>query len=74
MLGYFGGAGAEARRAYRRFVLEWIGEGHRDEYYEAVEGRMFGDTKFVEDVKARLGERERPRVKIKPEAFVKKGL
>ena len=72
VLGYFGRREEEARRGYRRFVLDGIGQGHRDEYYEAVEGRILGGKEFVEEVKARIGEKGRPRLKIKPELLLKR--
>jgi len=71
VLRYFGRKEQEARRGYRRFVLEGIGLGHRDEFYEAVESRILGDKEFVEEVKTRVGEKGRPRFKIKPEILLK---
>ena len=68
VLAYFGSS--DGRNQYRKFVLEGIKEGHRAEYYEAAEGRILGDGKFVEEVKTKSGEKERPKLKIKPQAFV----
>jgi hypothetical protein len=69
VLAYFGRS--DARKEYRKFVLEGIKEGHRTEYYEAAGGRILGDGKFVEEVKTKSGEKERPKLKIKPQEFVK---
>lgn len=69
VLAHFGNSDSEARKHYRRFVLDGIGEGHRDEYYEAVEGRVLGGSEFVEKVKVKSGEKDRPKLKIKPQAF-----
>jgi putative transposase len=60
----------DGRNEYRKFVLEGIEEGHRAEYYEAAEGRILGDGKFVEEIKTKSGEKERPKLTIKPQAFV----
>jgi len=69
VLAYFGLNGG--RDGYRKFVLEGIEEGHRDEYYEAAEGRILGDGKFVEEIKTKSGEKEKPKITIKPQEFVK---
>ena len=68
VLAYFGSS--DGRNQYRKFVLEGIKEGHRAEYYEVAEARILGDGKFVEEVKTKLGETERPKLTIKPQAFV----
>jgi len=41
---------AEAVRRYRDFVLEGLGEGHRQDYYEVKEQRYLGDQEFIERV------------------------
>lgn len=41
---------AEAVRRYRNFVLEGLGEGHREEYYKVKEQRYLGDAEFIERV------------------------
>jgi hypothetical protein len=62
-----------AGNQYRKFVLEGIKEGHRPEYYEAAaEGRILGDGSFVEKVKSKAGEKERPKLKIKPQELVER--
>jgi hypothetical protein len=68
VLAYFGRS--DGRNQYRKFVLEGIKEGHRAEYYEAAEGRILGDGKFVEEIKTKSGEKEKPKLTIKPQAFV----
>lgn len=60
----------EARRLYRRFVLEGIGQGHKDEYYEVLEGRFLGDKDFAEEVKARAEGLGYVRMKIRPEVLL----
>lgn len=71
VLKQFGHTVAEARRLYRRFVLEGIGQGHREEYYEAMEGRILGEREFVEEVRARVGEKGRSRIRIKPQVYLR---
>jgi len=41
---------AEAVRRYREFILEGLGQGHREEYYEVKEQRYLGDEEFIERV------------------------
>lgn len=60
----------DGHNEYRKFVLEGIEEGHRAEYYEAAEGRILGDGKFVQEIKTKSGEREKPKLAIKPHEFV----
>lgn len=72
VLAHFSNSDSEARNHYRKFVLNGIGAGHRAEYYEAAQGRILGDTKFVQQVKAKSGEKDRPRLKIKALAFLER--
>lgn len=51
---------SEAVRRYRRFVLEGIAEGHREDLYAAKEQRYLGDEEFVEQI-SREVEKEKPR-------------
>ena len=44
---------SEARKLYRKYVLEALEEGHKEEYYEVVDGRFFGEREFVEEVRGR---------------------
>jgi len=62
---------SDARKLYRKFVLEAIGEGHREEYYEVLDGRFLGDREFAEDIKAKAETPGYVRIKIKSEAFLK---
>ena len=60
----------EARKLYRRFVLEGIGDGHKEEYYDVLEGRFLGDKEFAQEIKAKAEIPGYVRVKIKPEALL----
>ncbi len=60
-----------ARKLYRKFVLEAIGEGHRGEYYEVFDGRFLGDREFAEEIKAKAETAGYVRTKIRSEAFLK---
>lgn len=55
---------AEAVRRYRRFVLEGIAEGHREDLYATKEQRYLGDEKFVEQVSREVGERQPRSVRV----------
>ena len=46
------------RRAYQRFVLDGIGEGHKDEYYEVEDQRFLGPEGFGEKLTNRLDNEE----------------
>ncbi len=70
MLSHFGKGAGEARRQYRKFVLDGIRAGRQAEYYEAAEGRNLGDVEFVEAVKAKSGEKDRAKLKVRPQEFV----
>lgn len=70
MLGQFSDKVKEARRLYRRFVTEGLGEGHRGEYYEVLEGRFLGDKKFAEEVKAKAEDGGSVRIRISPEPLI----
>lgn len=71
VLKLFGRTEAEARKLYGKFVLEGIGQGHREELYDAVEGRILGDRPFVEEVRSQAGEKGDLRVKIKAGVYLK---
>lgn len=72
VLAHFGDSDGDARSRYRKFVLDGIEDGHRAEYYEAAEGRILGDAEFVEHVKAKLEEKDQPKLKIKPQMFLER--
>ncbi|MBI2358921.1 MAG: transposase [Deltaproteobacteria bacterium] len=70
VLEQFSGNVNEARKHYRRFVLEGIGDGHKEEYYDVLEGRFLGDKAFAEEIKAKAEVPGYVRMKIKPEALL----
>ena len=72
VLGQFSRRVIEAKRLYRRFVLEGLGEGHKEEYYELLDGRILGGQEFAERIKARAGEKGRLRIKVKPGDFLER--
>ncbi len=39
-----------ARDAYREFLKEGLGQGHRAEYYDTIDQRFLGDEQFLEDI------------------------
>lgn len=55
---------SEALRRYRQFVLEGIGEGHREDLYAAKEQRYLGDDDFVEQVSRRVEKEEPPAIRV----------
>ena len=46
----------KASKLFNNFVIEWIGEGRRNEFYRTVDQRFLGDEDFVLDVKKIVGE------------------
>ena len=44
----------QARSKYLAFVLEGVGSGHRDEFYDVKEQRFLGDAPFVDMINRRL--------------------
>lgn len=47
-------------KGYRRFVLDGLGEGHKEQYYEVEDQRFLGREEFGEKVREEVGgERER---------------
>ena len=51
VLGLFGSNGA-----YRRFVLDGLGEGHKEEYYEVEDQRFLGAEGFGDKIQGKLGD------------------
>jgi hypothetical protein len=52
------------RKAYQRFVLDGIGEGRKEEYYEVEDQRFLGQEGFGDKIKTELAKEEdfpRPR-------------
>jgi putative transposase len=54
-----------AKGAYRRFVQDGIGEGHKEEYYELEDQRFLGGRGFGERMLQREGQEELVRRKPK---------
>lgn len=52
ILGQFHRDPLKARKAFARFVLEGLGMGHRQEFYEVWEQRVLGDQAFAEELLA----------------------
>lgn len=48
ILGQFRRSGPRRRAAYRRFIADGMGEGHREDLYEVVEQRYLGSEAFIE--------------------------
>ncbi len=53
VLSQFGGTKGKARRRYRGFVLEGLGLGHQDQYYEVKDQRFLGEDEFIERMESR---------------------
>jgi hypothetical protein len=60
----------EARKLYRPFVLEGLGEGHKEAYYDVLEGRFLRDREFAEEIKEKANILGYVRSKIKAEALL----
>jgi REP element-mobilizing transposase RayT len=58
VLPHWGKGRAQAIAGYRRFVLEGLTDGHRDDLYKVIDQRYLGDNAFVERVEQREPERE----------------
>ena len=56
LLRYFGARKNQVVEKYRQFVRAGMKQGHREEFYEASEGRLLGSEEFVEEAKHRVGE------------------
>jgi len=46
----------EAIKMYEAFVLEWLGEDRKGEFYSVIDQRFLGNKDFVVEVKRRIGE------------------
>jgi chromosomal replication initiation ATPase DnaA len=64
VLSRFGAHQGRARSQYLAFVLDGIGVGHREEFYDLKEQRFLGDTPFVEKINRRLDVEPPRRVKV----------
>jgi REP element-mobilizing transposase RayT len=51
---------SQARRGYRDFVHEAIGEGRNEEFYRAIDQQVLGSDKFLEKVESKIGKLDRP--------------
>jgi chromosomal replication initiation ATPase DnaA len=51
------------RAGYRRFVLEGIKDGHREDYYRVEDQRFLGAEEFAHKLKSKVNEEEMPRRK-----------
>ena len=51
------------RAGYRRFVLDGLKEGHREDYYQVEDQRFLGAEEFSHKVKIKVNEAEIPRRK-----------
>jgi hypothetical protein len=58
VLELFGGQGR-----YRRFVLDGIGEGHKEEFYRVEDQRYLGSEEFKEKVETEVEEKIKPKAK-----------
>lgn len=61
VLKLFGGV-----KAYRRFVQDGMGDGHREDYYEVEDQRFLGTGGFGEKMRAEVEEESERQVKKKP--------
>ena len=68
VLRLFGGKGA-----YRRFILDGLGDGHKEEYYEVEDQRFLGAEGFGDKIQEKLGKRQKA-ANRKPVAAVLKEL
>jgi putative transposase len=46
----------KAIKLFDKFVMEWIGEDRKDEFYRTIDQRILGEENFVRDVKKKVGE------------------
>ena len=51
------------RAGYRRFVLEGLKDGHREDYYQVEDQRFLGAEEFAQKLKRKVNEEEIPRRK-----------
>ncbi len=66
ILPMFGKIGKKAIKAYRRFVLEGVGQGHQEEFYDLRRGHILGGEDFEIQVHEKiLNQKVEPSLKIK---------
>ena len=51
------------RAGYRRFVMEGLKDGHREDYYRVEDQRFLGAEEFAQRLKSKVDEEEIPRRK-----------
>ncbi len=56
ILSHFSRNKQEAVQMYEIFVLEWLGDSSKDEFYNVIDQRFLGEGDFVVEVKNRIGE------------------
>ncbi len=61
----------QARRLYRNFIFEAIGEGRDEEIYKGIEQQILGDDLFVEKVQKKIDREVRCPSKISLEMIVR---
>jgi len=66
VLRHFGATKKLARERFNLFVRAGIKEGHKQEFYNAEQGRILGSAEFVEKTIRRIGEipREEPKFRV----------
>jgi REP element-mobilizing transposase RayT len=74
VLSQFGSNLGAARSKYLAFVLEGIGSGHRDDFYDVKEQRFLGDAPFVDMINRRLDLDPPRRVKVDLSAIEGRGI
>lgn len=72
VLEQFGRRRRIAIRRYREYISEGLVRGHREEFYEVIDQRFFGDEEFARDTRVRGEEpEEKPPVDLDLEEIVK---
>jgi REP-associated tyrosine transposase len=51
---------SQARRKYREFIHEAIGEGRNEEFYRTIGQQVLGSDKFLEQIESKIGKVDRP--------------
>lgn len=70
VLSQFSNSRAKAVRLYEEFVIEWLGEDKKDEFYKTIDKRFLGDEDFVTQVKDRIGEKQiRDEITLRDKSF-----
>jgi putative transposase len=60
LLKQFGKDKSIARRKYRKFVMEGLGWGHEEKYYEVKDQRYLGEESFIDRIESKKREVEAP--------------